>query len=118
MSKGARLSVVMIVLILVGTMAIVDRAALHAACLPSDSTPNETWITNGTVYSLAATGSTIYIGGSFSYVVPIPGMGYLLIPAPVQRKQPFPKLMVKLDVWFLMVQGGGISEGILQGSAE
>src|SRR5436190_2377007 len=36
------------------------------------------WVTNGLVYSIATTASTVYLGGSFSYVGPYTGGGVLL----------------------------------------
>ncbi len=51
-------------------------AAGEYTAMPLSNTSNRnTWFTNGTVYAVATTGDTTYIGGLFSYVGPYTGCG-------------------------------------------
>src|SRR5262245_33124570 len=44
----------------------VDRSALS-------NTPDPSYVTNGSVYAFARSGSTLYLGGGFSYIGPRTG---------------------------------------------
>ncbi len=52
------------------TVALVSQAAS-----PPDTCKRETWVTNGTVHTIAPAGDRVYIGGNFSQVGPYTGSG-------------------------------------------
>ena len=56
-----------------GLVAALAPAAATAGAATLSSTPDDTYITNGTVNAVARTASTIYLGGSFSEVYPRTG---------------------------------------------
>ena len=59
----------------VAVVALVPPSPAKAAPAPI---PDETWVTNGTVYAVAQAGGRIYLGGAFSRVGPNTGFGVRL----------------------------------------
>lgn len=57
---------VAVVLVLMGALPVAAQAGLS-------STPDNDWVTNGPVYALAQSGTTLYLGGSFSQIGPRTG---------------------------------------------
>jgi hypothetical protein len=53
---------------------------------------DETWVTNGTVYAIARTPDTVYIGGTFTYVGPCTGSGVPISADTGELVAPFPKV--------------------------
>jgi hypothetical protein len=76
--------------------AAVVTAGLLVPATPAGATPaplpDETWVTNGTVYALAQVGNRIYVGGSFTRVGPNTGFGVPLNPVSGVRTGVFPKV--------------------------
>ena len=70
------------------------------------SIPNEdTWIANDTVNAIADNGTTIIIGGDFTYVGPYTGHGVPLDASSGSPKTPYPK--VDGDVYAVVPDGSG-----------
>ena len=66
---------VVVVAVVVGWLCLL--VAVAGAAVPS-SVPSSTWVTNGPVSSVVASGDRVYIGGRFTYVGPNTGSGVLL----------------------------------------
>ena len=73
--------------------------------LAQNNTPREeTWVTDGSVYAIATTPTTTYIGGDFGYVGPYTGSG---VPFDATTGQPgaaYPKVN---DYIYACVSDGG-----------
>jgi hypothetical protein len=52
--------------LLAAVMATSILAAVPATATPSSNVPDDTWMTNGQIYTITQSGNTIYIGGKFS----------------------------------------------------
>jgi hypothetical protein len=57
-----------------------------------NSSPDETWVTDGSVFSMAQVGNRVYLGGNFSQVGPNVGFGAALNATDGQRDTAFPKV--------------------------
>lgn len=73
-------------------LAVVSAAPARGAGL-SDTPTTSTWVTNGPVYAIATTSSTVYLGGQFTQVGPATGSGVPLSAATGKPADAFP--MVK-----------------------
>jgi hypothetical protein len=62
------------------------------AAPPSDMCRQETWVTDGTVYTILPAGNIIYIGGSFSHAGPYTGGGISIDASTGVTDPVFPKV--------------------------
>jgi hypothetical protein len=100
-----------------GVMIGMGLTASLLCKLPAqDSLPHaETWATNGTVNALAQTSSTIFLGGSFTYVGPVTGAGVPLSRSSGKPVSAYPRIPGEVQVcvpdgsggWFV---GGRFSQ--------
>jgi hypothetical protein len=92
--------------------------SLSSTALAQSSVPNEnTWVTNGSVSAVvpSSDGTTIYIGGDFTYVGPNTVMESRLMQQQEQIKHHFQKLMELSVLLFLMALAAGIlAENLLR----
>jgi trimeric autotransporter adhesin len=64
----------------------------HQAVALSSAPNSSTWVTDGTVYAIVDNGTTVYIGGEFSYVGPNTGFGAPIIASTGSLAPTYPKV--------------------------
>ena len=86
--RSTVISLLAIAVLMVGTLLVLAPAAW---AMPNSS-PDETWVTDGSVFATAHVGNRVYLGGSFTQVGPNVGFGTALNSTDGQRDTAFPKV--------------------------